>query len=103
MHCPYPDAEALAAAARSGVRLPHDLSDALRVLWLAAAGDWDAAHDIAQTMPDSEGARLHAYLHRVEGDAANAGYWYRRAGTAPYSGSLTDEWRDLAARWLAES
>lgn len=27
-----------------------------------------------------EAAWVHACLHREEGDLANAGYWYRRAG-----------------------
>jgi hypothetical protein len=34
-----------------------------------------------------ECAWVHAYLHRVEGDLSNAGYWYRKAqrpiSTAP--------------------
>jgi hypothetical protein len=28
---------------------------------------------------DKECAWVHAYLHRVEGDLGNAGYWYRKA------------------------
>ena len=42
---------------------------------LAKAGDWDAAHDIAQDIDSPEAARIHAYLHRVEGDDGNAAYW----------------------------
>ena len=39
--------------------------------------------------------RLHAYLHRKEGDAFNAGYWYRRAKTEVFTGSLDEEWARL--------
>ena len=47
-------------------------------------------------------ARVHAYLHRIEGDEENAGYWYRRAGVAVPTGGFKAEWtaiaRDLLAR-----
>jgi len=43
---------------------------------------------------------VHAYLHRKEGDAANAGYWYRRAGKAPATTSLTVEWEAIARALL---
>jgi hypothetical protein len=75
--------------------LPADLSPALQVLWYAHADDWERAHDIAQEMPGSDGAWLHAYLHRWEGDTFNAGYWYRRAGRPVFTGSLADEWAEL--------
>ena len=92
------DADTLAAKARSGAQ-PPQLSDPLRVLWLDAAGDWDGAHNIAQDMPDPDGARLHAYLHRKEGDLGNAAYWYRRVDEALPELSLDAEWRTLVARF----
>lgn len=47
----------------------------------AIAGDWDEAHDIAQRHEGDEMADwLHAVLHKIEGDAGNARYWYRRCG-----------------------
>ena len=55
----------------------------LEAVDLALAGDWQAAHLIAQ---DHEGERLanwiHAVVHRMEGDQGNASYWYRRCGRA---------------------
>jgi hypothetical protein len=61
--------------------------DALHALWLEAKGDWDGAHAAAQRGGDRAGDWVHAYLHRVEGDAGNAGYWYARAGRkAPAAG-----------------
>ena len=34
---------------------------------------------------------MHAHLHREEGDAGNAGYWYRRAGQPAATGDLAAE------------
>jgi len=34
-------------------------------------------------------------LHRKEGDATNAEYWYRRAGRGFHRPSLDDEWAAL--------
>ena len=61
------------------------------------AGDWDRAHNLAQGDPSPEGAWMHAHLHRVEGDEANARYWYARAGRDPFSGSLAEERAALRA------
>jgi hypothetical protein len=59
--------------------------------------DWEAAHNIAQSKEGTRSYdRIHAYLHRVEGDTWNAGYWYRKAGAEIFTGSLKDEWRELA-------
>ena len=55
--------------------------DLRRAIDLALADSWDAAHRIVQV--DETGATaawIHAVLHKIEGDAANARYWYRRAG-----------------------
>ena len=46
----------------------------------ALAGRWDEAHEIAQAHEgDAIADWLHAVLHKIEGDAGNARYWYRRA------------------------
>ena len=79
---------------------PPDLSPPLRALWLDGTGDWSAAHDLANEIEPPDGARIHAYLHRKEGDADNARYWYRQAGRAPFEGSLADEWSALAGELL---
>ena len=80
---------------------PEGLPPALLALWWDARGDWHAAHELAQSAPDPEGAWVHAYLHRVDGDLANAGYWYRRAGRPAADGDLKEEWRAIAAALLA--
>ena len=56
-----------------------DRSELARAVDLALAGDWNGAHEIAQQDEDDELACwLHAVLHKIEGDAGNARYWYRR-------------------------
>jgi len=75
---------------------PAALSKALQALWQEAKGDWRAAHKLVQEQADAEGAWVHAYLHRVEGDQANAGYWYRRAAKPHSSASLAEEWEEIA-------
>jgi hypothetical protein len=48
---------------------------------LAIAGDWQAAHAIVQRHEgDATSCWIHAVLHKIEGDAGNSRYWYRRAG-----------------------
>jgi hypothetical protein len=79
---------------------PAGLERALAALWREAKGDWDAAHRLAQGQDDADGAWVHAYLHRVEGDLPNAGYWYRRAGKPPSSAPLKREWDEIAGALL---
>ena len=79
---------------------PEGLSLALQALWWDAKGDWDKAHACAQERDDTDGAHVHAYLHRKEGDLSNAGYWYRRAGASVFAGSLAEEWEALARSLL---
>ena len=73
----------------------------LRALWHDARSEWDAAHQLAQTVDDADGAWVHAYLHRKEGDAGNAEYWYRRANQPIPTESLSEEWQRIAAALLA--
>ena len=47
---------------------------------LLYAGDWDAAHKVAQDLHTPEGSYWHAILHRQEPDAWNSGYWFRQVG-----------------------
>jgi hypothetical protein len=74
---------------------PPTLSGLLLALWLDAKGDFDGAHAIAQDVSSSDGARVHAYLHRKEGDLSNARYWYQRAGGDVPAVSLGAEWQAL--------
>jgi hypothetical protein len=80
---------------------PPAVAPLLLALWHDARGDWNEAHRIAQDVDDANGAWVHAYLHRKEGDLDNAGYWYRRANQPIASGALTLEWERIAAFLLA--
>ena len=75
---------------------PGDLSPSLLALWHDARGNWDDAHRVAQDIEGAEGAWIHAYLHRKEGDVSNAAYWYRRAGQPVATDALEDEWMRIA-------
>jgi len=80
---------------------PAALSVPLKALWFDANNNWEAAHDIAQSKEGTKDYdRLHAYLHRVEGDTWNAGYWYRRAGADVFKGSLKEEWQFLVESFI---
>jgi len=81
---------------------PAGLSKPLQALWREAKGAWDEAHSLAMAEKGADGAWVHAYLHRVEGDLRNAGYWYRRAGRPESKEALRDEWRAIATALLAE-
>jgi len=55
--------------------------DLLKAVEQALAGDRDAAHQLVQQYEsDATAAWIHAVLHKIEGDLANARYWYHRAG-----------------------
>ncbi len=79
---------------------PDQLADAVCALWWDAKGDWKAAHECAQADEGAAGAWVHAYLHRKEGDASNAAYWYRRAGKPVAATSLEAEWEAVARALL---
>jgi hypothetical protein len=82
---------------------PAGLSAPLRALWLDGKGDWAAAHGTVDDLETTEAARVHAYIHRKEGDLDNARYWYRRAGATPSKESLEREWEQLVRALLARA
>jgi hypothetical protein len=77
-----------------------DLMPAVAALWWAAKGDWEKAHKIVMEDEGANAAWVHAYLHRVEGDLPNAGYWYRTAGKPVANGALDAEWTAIAGALL---
>ncbi len=79
---------------------PPGVSPPLVALWWAAQGNWTKAHEIVQDEEGVDAAWVHAYLHRVEGDLGNAGYWYRRAGKPVASGSVGAEWDSVVSALL---
>ena len=81
---------------------PAGLTPTLVALWHDGKGDWDAAHRAVQDVDDEKAAWVHAYLHRKEGDAANAGYWYRRAGRRHAHMMLDEEWAEIVTALLSD-
>lgn len=80
---------------------PAGITAPLEALWWDARGDWERAHALVDALGTKDGMAVHAYLHRREGDAANAAYWYRRAGSESRREVLAEEWEALVRRLLA--
>jgi len=72
-------------------------SHLLQAVTLAQAGDWDAAHNIAQDYSDSTANWIHAVLHKIEGDAWNSKYWYARTSGHQYEDYGPDVASELVA------
>ena len=85
----------------SRTKPPSGLEPALAALWWGAKEDWERAHALVMDEGGKACAWVHAYLHRVEGDLANARYWYAQAGQATPSGPLRTEWDSIATALLA--
>ena len=87
-------------ASLSGTAPASSLEPPLAALWWAAKGEWDKAHTIVMNEASADAAWVHAYLHRVEGDLGNAGYWYRQAGQPAAKDSLEAEWERIVSALL---
>jgi hypothetical protein len=74
---------------------PQGTREPLAALWWDAKGDWQHAHGLVDELETAEGMAVHAYLHRKEGAASNADYWYQRAGRGYYRPELQEEWKAL--------
>lgn len=62
----------------------------------ALAGDWQAAHEIAQEYDDSFANWLHAVLHKIEGDTFNSRYWYAKTNGKKFA-DFSDAREELVA------
>ncbi len=82
---------------------PAGISKLLQALWHDAKGDWKRAHEIVQSVKGTASARVHAYLHRKEGDLDNANYWHGRAGTSMPKIPLEKEWEAFVTELLRET
>lgn len=83
---------------------PAGLSPARAALWwlkkggLAPGPEWERAHALAQGGAGSADCdRVHALVHWIEGDHANAAHWWRRAGGGPHGTTIAAEWAHQAA------
>ena len=62
--------------------MPTSASPMANAIRHLEAGDWQAAHVIVQQDSSTLGSWAHGIVHLMEGDLANAQYWYRRARRA---------------------
>lgn len=72
----------------------------LNALIATKNGHWNQAHNVAQSKeghPDYD--RLHALLHRIEGDEWNAKYWYKRCNLEFPKISIEEEIEDLIVQY----
>jgi hypothetical protein len=74
---------------------PAGVTAPLSALWWDAKGDWARAHGLVDELETPDGMAVHAYLHRKEGAAWNADYWYAKAGRKFHRPELEDEWQAL--------
>jgi hypothetical protein len=74
---------------------PTGVAPALAALWWAAKDEREKAHRIVMDEAGKDCAWVHAYLHRMEGDLANARYWYRQAQRPVPTKPLTVEWEEI--------
>lgn len=67
-------------------------------LWIYS-GSFEEAHSIAQDIHSPDGSYWHGILHRMEPDAWNAGYWFRRVGTHPIFPKVRAAAKNLGYDW----
>ena len=82
---------------------PTSLEAPLRALWWDARGNWERAHAEVDELETRPGMMVHAYLHRKNGEAGNATYWYHRTGRPSQERSFADEWSALLEELLSAS
>jgi hypothetical protein len=87
-------------ASIAGQAPPADLPAPLAALWWDAKGDWAQAHAQVDDLETVDGMAVHAYLHRKEGNASNADYWYQRASRNFRRPTLDAEWTALVEALL---
>ena len=80
---------------------PPRESHLLDSVWYGLKGRWDRAHEIVQDDSSIDAALIHAWLHRIEGDLANAGYWYAQARREMHQGDTREEGEAIAEELLS--
>jgi hypothetical protein len=71
--------------------------DALLTGLLLLGGGWEDAHEAAQNLDTREGSYFHAIVHRMEPEAWNAAYWFRRVGKHPIFTELSAQAEHIVA------
>ena len=72
--------------------------------WWRFGGDakdkWSHGRDLINDLETKDTMAVPAYLHRKEGEAWNADYWYQRAGRGFHRPTLDGEWEALVEALL---
>ncbi|TXF90935.1 hypothetical protein FUA23_03805 [Neolewinella aurantiaca] len=74
---------------------PEGVSVEIAALWWLCNHNWQKGHDLIDRAPGQDAAWVHALMHRMEGDQANARYWYSRAGREVGTSTIGQEVEDL--------
>jgi hypothetical protein len=81
---------------------PNGLSPPLQALWwlkkggLVMGAEWEKAHAICQHDEGNPSYDIvHALAHWIEGDEANARYWYQRVDGTRAS-TIAEDWERIA-------
>ncbi len=83
---------------------PPEVYCCLQALWWVKKNEWEKAHNLVQEVNSKDGNWVHAYLHRLEGDIENAGYWYRLAGRpVKIKECLLKEWDEMVRYFISTS
>jgi hypothetical protein len=82
---------------------PAGISAPLEALWYDAKGEWPRSHALVDQLETTDGMAVHAYLHRKEGAAPNAEYWYKLAGMAYRRATFEAEWSALVEALLTRA
>ena len=84
---------------------PLTLSPPLQALWwlkkggLVMGAEWEKAHAICQEDEGNPAYDLvHALAHWIEGDEANAAYWYARVVGQKRAATIAEEWERVAGQ-----
>lgn len=79
---------------------PEECGSEITALWWLCNRNWQQAHDVIDGAPGRDAAWIHGLLHLMEGDRANAGYWYARAGRSQEGATIGQEVDLLLAYFL---
>ncbi len=80
---------------------PNTFSSIQKAVWNMAKNNWNKAHQIVQMMfTNKDAARIHAYIHRVEGDNSNASFWYNQAGMPFPQENQQEEFNQLVQDYI---